>query len=272
MTQPITEIRGLSFEVKGGAKNGFIRHYHETHDDGEGNVETVKLEEKMKRKKKVLTQKMMNTEVFPVGGEIQGDYRIRYKFTLPDNIPSSLMYKNKHSECAPKAKVKYFVKAKVESENDDMCMSHKAVLAVREKPESLQINTSIEETSEIKTWGCCAQGTSSLKAKFNQNVFSPMDVAEGEIEIDNSECNVAVSEVSFAITQVMKQEIHHIPLSEENIILERTISGPAAQEGGWKEELKLELEKIKYEVADTKKKKGKVKKISKEDKFAMASL
>ena len=70
----------------------------------------------------------------------------------------------------------------------------------------------------------------------------------------------------------MKQEIHHIPLSEENIILERTISGPAAQESGWKEELKLELEKIKYEVADTKKKKGKVKKISKEDKFAMASL
>ena len=36
--------------------------------------------------------------------------------------------------------------------------------------------------------------------------------------------------------------------------------------------MKLELDKIKYEVPDTKKKKGKTKKISKEDKFAMASL
>jgi len=36
--------------------------------------------------------------------------------------------------------------------------------------------------------------------------------------------------------------------------------------------MKLDLSKIKYEVADEKKKKGKMKKISDEDKFMMASL
>jgi len=103
-------------------------------------------------------------------------------------------------------------------------------------------------------------------------VFTPQEEAEGEIKIDNSECNIAVSEVSFAIRQVLKQKIDGHHQMEENVILEKTCGGPAAQEGEWKEELKLELDKIKYEVADTKKKKGKVKKISKEDKFAMASL
>jgi len=36
--------------------------------------------------------------------------------------------------------------------------------------------------------------------------------------------------------------------------------------------MKLELDKIKYEVPSEKKKKGKMKKVSKDDKFAMASL
>ena len=54
------------------------------------------------------------------------------------------------------------------------------------------------------------------------------------------------------------------------MILEREIDGPAAQAGDWKETIKLELDKIRYEVSDTKKKKGVVKKISIDDRWAMA--
>jgi len=56
-------------------------------------------------------------------------------------------------------------------------MKHKQVLAIREKPLELQEDVTIKETREIKTWCCCSQGNSSLKAQFNKNVFTPMEVA-----------------------------------------------------------------------------------------------
>jgi len=163
ITRQITDVTGIDFEVKGGGKNAFVRYWHEMEEDGEGQMHSVEHHEKMKKKKKFLGYKTTLTDCLP-GSELEGDYRIAYKFTLPDHIPSSLMYKNKKSREAPQAKVKYFVKAKIISANEDMCMGHKAVLAVREKPEALQTNTTIKETSEIKTWGCCAQGTSSMEA------------------------------------------------------------------------------------------------------------
>ena len=46
-----------------------------------------------------------------------------------------------------------------------------------------------------------------MKAKFNKNVFTPMEDAEGELEIDNSDCKVGVSKVEFALQQVVKQRI-----------------------------------------------------------------
>lgn len=62
----------------------------------------------------------------------------------------------------------------------------------------------IKETCEIKTWGCCSQGNSSIEAEFNKNVFTPHETAEGEIKINNSECKVAVASVTFGILQVTR--------------------------------------------------------------------
>lgn len=90
--------------------------------------------------------------------------------------------------------------------------------------------------------------------------------------MDNSNCKIAVSKVTFAIVQKTKQKIgkhHHV---EEHSIISKSIEGPAAGQEDWKEDMKLDLDKIKYEVATMKKKKGKQKKVSKEDQFMMASL
>ena len=129
---------------------------------------------------------------------MQGDYMIGFTFQLPANLPGSLMYKNKRRHDTPHAKVKYFVKAKIVSANDSMCMSHKTVLCVREK-EQLEVGTEISETNEVKTWGCCAQGSTSLKVKFNKNIFTPQEEAEAIVEIDNSQCNLAINGVKLAI-------------------------------------------------------------------------
>ena len=146
-------------------------------------------------------------------------------------------------------------------------MKHKTVLIIREKPVALETGNVLQETSEIKTWGCCAQGTSSLTAEFAKNVFTPDETAEGDLKIDNSNCKVKVTEVKFSIEQVLKQRVGDHTHTETRTIIKKEMDGPAANEGDWKKELGLDLSKIKYEVATEKKKKGKMKKISKEDAF-----
>lgn len=97
-------------------------------------------------------------------------------------------------------------------------------------------------------------------------------MAEGELKIDNSQCKVAVKEVRFSIEQVVKQRIGNHTHTEKRTIIKQNCAGPGASEGDWKKDMQLDLAKIKYEVATEKKKKGVMKKISKEDAFQMASL
>ncbi len=111
-----------------------------------------------------------------------------------------------------------------------------------------------------------------MEAEFNKNVFMPNEKAEGEIKIDNSQCKVAVTRVTFAIIQELTQKIGHHHNREQKTIIKETVDGPGAEEGDWKKTLDIELDEIKYEVAEFKKKKGKEKRISDDDKFMMASL
>lgn len=102
------------------------------------------------------------------------------------------------------------------------------MLAIREEPVKLKTDAVIEETCEIKTWGCCSQGASSLKAEFNKNVFTPREDAEGEIKINNTDCKVAVTDVCFFIEQVMSQKIKSHHQEERITIIKKNIPGPAA--------------------------------------------
>ena len=91
----------------------------------------VEKSEKMKHSKKFLGYK---DRVGNLPEELEeGDYTVRFSFELPKKIPSSLFFKSKAKE-SPKAKVKYFVKAKINCEDDSMDLKHKQVLSIREEP------------------------------------------------------------------------------------------------------------------------------------------
>ena len=190
VTQPIMDAEGIELEVKGGGKNGFIRYWYEFEETGEtdenGNPvrELKEKHEKLKKKQKFLSYK---DTVASLPGEIQpGDYEIQFSAELPGKIPSSFHFKDSGNREKPTAKIKYYCKAVLKCADEDHNMKHKQVLSIREKAVELQTDQKISETSELKTWGCCAQGTSSLEAEFNKNVFTPQETAEGELKIDNS--------------------------------------------------------------------------------------
>ena len=74
-----------------------------------------------------------------------GDYMIRFKFTLSMNLPSSLYFKNTSRPDEPKAKVKYYCKARLVCEDPVRDMTFKQVLVIREKPVTLVEDNTIEE-------------------------------------------------------------------------------------------------------------------------------
>lgn len=154
--------------------------------------------EKHKHAKKFVGYK---EDVFQIpSGELEpGNYTIDFSFILPDHIPSSLNFKDKKSREEPKAKVKYFVKVKLDCKDDDEEMKYKQVLVIREKPVDFEANEQLKEKSEIKTWCCIDQGKSKLKSTFEKNVYQPDEEAVAEVKVDNEECKLDVSKVSFFI-------------------------------------------------------------------------
>ena len=107
----------ISLEIKGGEKCSFIRYWTEYEGEGE-NRRAVEKHKKEKHSKKFLEFK---EKVFDIqGGMLQpGVYQVNFSTLLPNNIPSSLNFKHKKSREEPKAKVKYYVKAVVHTQDKD---------------------------------------------------------------------------------------------------------------------------------------------------------
>lgn len=129
-----------------------------------------------------------------------------------------------------------------------------------------------KETSEIKTWCCCDQGTSTMWSMFEKNQFVPTEMCRGKVHVDNSNCQIAANRVSFYIEQRLRVEAGHHSHTYSKRLVNKTIEGPAAGQGEWFSDMELNLNDIRYEVAKEKKKNGVMKPISKEDQFMMAGL
>ena len=90
---------------------------------------------------------------------------------MPNKLPSSLQFKHKHSREEPKAKVKYYVKATLKTNDKHDEMKYKQVLIIREKPVNMVVGDAQSETSNIKTWCCIDQGTSTMSSVFAKKTF-----------------------------------------------------------------------------------------------------
>ena len=114
-----------------------------------------------------------------------GVYQVDFSTLLPNKIPSSLHFKDKHSREEPKAKVKYYVKATLKTVDKHDEMKFKQVLIIREKPVNMVVGDAQAETSNIKTWCCIDQGHSTMSSVFEKNVFLPNEIANGHVKVNN---------------------------------------------------------------------------------------
>ena len=84
-----------------------------------------------------------------------GDFTIPFEFTLPENIPSSMMYKNPNHNNSPSAKIKYSIRALVNT-HDNKVLKYKQWLIIHERPVEFIENANTETTVPLTT--CCCRG------------------------------------------------------------------------------------------------------------------
>lgn len=236
LNQDETDVAGIEVEIKGGAKNSFEFQTQEVEqvEDEKQRVKMVAVtkSEKVKRARVFLHCRQLVHQ--PQSAQMSaGDYMIRFRFKLSKNIPSSFYFKSVADEQAPKAKVKYFCKAMFISEDAARNMAFKQVLIVREKPHILQEDQVIRDVVHAKTLNCRDKGSSVISSKFNKNVFTAAETAEGEIWIDNSMCQLPVRTVTFSIEQVLTQQIGQRSQSTTREVISTSVSGPAAWQENW---------------------------------------
>ena len=100
----------------------------------------------------------------------------------------------------PKAKVKYHIRARLNTRIADlMGMSYKQILVIRERPPNFEVAIQKASLHQIKTWCCCDQGTSSITVQFDKNTFLPSEIAHATVILDNSNCKIALNNVTLSV-------------------------------------------------------------------------
>lgn len=121
----------VEIKVKGKEHASYWRTETHTHRNNDGSTRTETRHVKERFKRKILEFK---APCFTFQGPLNpGDYTIPFEFTLPANIPSSMMYKNPNHRDKPSAKIKYSIRAVVDT-HDKKVLKYKQWLIIHEPP------------------------------------------------------------------------------------------------------------------------------------------
>ena len=101
-----------------------------------------------------------------------GDYTFPFEFTLPRDLPSTIVYSNNDLFSSPQAKVEYLVGACLKLHTREE-MNYTQMLIVNEPPVQYRENLSEERSAKLANCCCTDKGKATVKAKFQKNNFLP---------------------------------------------------------------------------------------------------
>lgn len=106
------DAKFLEIKISGKEKASFLRHHTENYEVN-GERRTRERTEKVKMFRTYID---VRANCFTFGSSLMpGDYTVPFEFTLPPNIPSSIMYQNLNHRERPKAHIVYKIKAIIEN-------------------------------------------------------------------------------------------------------------------------------------------------------------
>lgn len=119
-----------------------------------------------------------------------GGYSIPFTFLTPTGIPGSFNY----TEGSTQAIIYYSIYGKLISNSEKL--KGKTALNINQSPSSIQTNINLIKNAKISTWCCFPKGILTMKVHWPQNTYSPSQLIECLLEIDNSQSSLLVDYVT----------------------------------------------------------------------------
>ncbi|CAK76379.1 unnamed protein product (macronuclear) [Paramecium tetraurelia] len=124
-----------------------------------------------------------------------GQFVFPFELHLPSNLPGSFQYAH-----AVLASLNYKVKARVISTSKSINdIKNKQEIIIREPIKEILQVSSKQETANLTTWCCKKQGSSSISAKVEKNLYFPGEFVQITYDIDNSDCKLNIENVDVII-------------------------------------------------------------------------
>jgi len=132
-----------------------------------------------------------------------GQFVIHFSFLLPLNLPPSFYQQGHRYLAALEYQLEVFLEP---YQNTDPKMKYKQPVTLREKTLHKISEEPAHVTTQLKTCGCCKQGSNLLTARFEKNCYSPAENAQVSMHLDNSGTSLKNRKIVFALKQ--RLEVH----------------------------------------------------------------
>ena len=197
-----------------------------------------------------------NIYKFSVGYIPPGQYVFPFSFVLPHDCPSTAYFTGDQKATAS---IKYKCKGVFEAQDHTPFkdIKYKCKLVVRQVPSQVYANLSCEQDKEIyKWWCCCSQGVTRLRALFEKNAYTSVEVARALISINNWDCSAKVNSIVFQLKQIVRLSTDHHNYLRTYKILSKNFPGLEPNEQIENKELQINLAESKqtYQRYDGEKK------------------
>lgn len=141
---------------------------------------------------------------------------------LPNGCPASIYLNHREHPQKIKAKIKYWVKARIVDIVDDettLIANCKKCLTITEEPPNFEFLMMQICEQRVTSWCCFDQGTSRANISFEKSTFEPVDLFETTVVILNFNCNVAMTSLMLVLEQEVTLKGENNRVFRETFIL-----------------------------------------------------
>ncbi|CAD8174482.1 unnamed protein product [Paramecium octaurelia] len=127
--------------------------------------------------------------------QMVGQYVFPFELHLQPNLPGSF-----ESRYGVLASLNYKVKARIVSASKSINdVKHKQDIILRQPIKEILQVSSKQVTANLTTWCCKQQGSSTISAKVEKNLYIPGEFVQITYDIDNSDCKLNIENIDVNI-------------------------------------------------------------------------
>ena len=130
-----------------------------------------------------------------------GQFSFPISFKIPAGLASSFFLRSGTTV----AEIAYYVEAYLKPERDIYPkIKHKRSITIRQALKNQITTKEVSINQEVTSCCCCSKGTVSMWTAFEKNAYAPGEQARVVTEVDNSKCEVAVTNIRFELVQYIQ--------------------------------------------------------------------